>query len=616
MPATQEDTPRTQFPRKLQFLFKPAPFKVPYGGRGSAKSWSVARALLILGASTSIRCLCAREYQKSIKESVHQILKDQIERLQLSWYYRVTDNAIFNPHNGTLFIFGGLHHNAHEIKSKEGLTHCWIEEGENISRSSWEYLEPTIRTQYLLPCHFWPAGTEFTEEELDAGGRLADPEIWITFNPAEEGDFIYQRFVGGEKPSDTFKPPPGAVVVNMNWEDNPWFPEALRRQKDYLYATDIDAAEHIWGGKPRKQSAAQILQGKCRVEYFEPRPHWSGPYIGTDWGFATDPHATVKCWIDDAEKLLYVEYEVYEFSTETDDLPSVIARVPGAIKNVNRADNARPETISYCRRHGHPRMIAADKWPGSIEDGINYLRQEFTAIVIHPRCQNTLDESKLWCYEVDKNTGDVLPKVVDKNNHCWDAIRYAISPLIRGKVKITGTWFQKYDVSVPFPGITLRMVVVTVDEVTEGAAELGAAFQCWGAVGPSAMVLLEECDAFGTLPEIMAGLSEFWAGAQATELWATAKSLGPTFLRTLRTQGLPAREWLPRERTAADTPDMTVMEPDYRYKLATVHLAAGRVFIPEGGSSLQSDIGGLPTQAMTLALLLWQQRGGGVGPLP
>jgi phage terminase large subunit len=538
--------------------------------------------------------------------------------MNLGWYYRITDNAIINRHNGTSFIFGGLHSNAHEIKSKEGLTHAWIEEAENVSKTSWSYLEPTIRTQWLLPWQFWPKGTHFTAEEAELGGRMVDPELWVSFNPAEESDFIYQLFVGGEFPKPDFRPPPGAVVVMINWQDNPWFPENLRRQKDYLYATDPDGAEHIWGGKPRKQSAAQVLRGKYVVEDFEIGEHWSGPYNGTDWGFATDPTASVRCWIDERERKLYISHEAFEYHTETDDTPALLSQIPDAALYVNRADNARPETISYCRRHGHPRIVGVEKWPGSVEDGISYLRQEFAQIIIHPRCTHTIEEAKLWSYKVDKNTQDVLPEVEDRNNHCWDGVRYALAPLIRGGVKFNGAWWRRWSDLESFRlSLTIRMVTVTISEVADGAADLGAALQLWGVRAAEGMYLLQEGAAFGTLPEIIAELDAFWHSCPgASELWIDAKAVGATLLRSLRQKGIPAREYLPKEKTATDAPDMTVMDPEYRAKLASVHLAAGRVLVPKGPCAVVTEVEGLATNAMTLALLIWQQRGGGVGPIP
>lgn len=608
--------PVAQFPRKLQFLFQPHRYKVCHGGRGSGKSWGVARSLLILGASTSIRILCGREYQKSIQDSVHKLLSDQIEALNLQQYYHILQYEIRSRVNGTRFIFEGLHANVTKVKSMEGINIAWVEEAEKVTKSSWDTLIPTLRTEWFLPVQFWQAGTVFTPEELDAGGRMVDPEIWVTYNPDEETDETHQRFV--VKP-----PPPGAKVVQINWRDNPFFPRALLAEKDHLAATDPDAYLHIWEGQCRKMSAAQVLRGKWRMEHFEPEAHWSGPYFGTDWGFATDPNASTKSWIDESTRTLYVEHEAYGLGTETDDLPALLKTVPGAVDHVNRADNARPETISYCRRHGHPRIVACEKWPGSVEDGVNYLRQEFDAIVIHPRCVHTIEEAKLWSYKVDKNTQDVLPVLEDKHNHCWDSIRYALGPLIKGKVKLTGVGFRTYDdATLIHPAITVRMVTVTAHEVTEGAAEFTASFQFWGARGGEAMYLLSETLAFGALPEIIDELLSFWTAVKddcpvggGVELWAEAKAFGPTFLKMLRSKGLPAREWLPKERTAADTPDMTIMEPEYRRKLASVHIAAGRVFVPVD-SALPSELEGLATNAMTLALLIWQQRGGGVGPVP
>jgi phage terminase large subunit len=159
---------RAEFPEKLQGLFQPARYKVYYGGRGSAKSWSVARALLIIGAGRTLRIVCAREIQKSIAQSVHQLLKDQIAALGLTDFYRVTDTAIIGL-NGTEFTFVGLKHNIQSVKSLEGADICWVEEAQTVSKSSWATLIPTI--------------------------RKPESEIWITFNPDLNTDDTYVRFV-------------------------------------------------------------------------------------------------------------------------------------------------------------------------------------------------------------------------------------------------------------------------------------------------------------------------------------------------------------------------------------------------------------------------------------
>jgi len=202
-----------QFPDKLQFLFEPKRYKVAYGGRGGAKSWGFARALLILGASKQLRILCAREIQKSIKDSVHQLLKDQIIALSLESFYSVTNTAIVGK-NGTQFGFEGLKHNITNIKSWEGADICWVEEAHTVSKSSWDVLIPTIRKE--------------------------GSEIWLTFNPELEEDETYQRFV--------VSPPPDSIITKINWSDNPWFPDTLKQEKDYLKEKDHAAYLNVWEG--------------------------------------------------------------------------------------------------------------------------------------------------------------------------------------------------------------------------------------------------------------------------------------------------------------------------------------------------------------------------------
>ena len=208
--------PVVEFPQKLRFLFHPSRYKVAHGGRGAAKSWAFARALLILGASKPLRILCAREIQKSIKDSVHQLLKDQIVTLGLESFYTVTNTSIVGK-NGTQFGFEGLKHNITNIKSWEGADLCWVEEAHTVSKSSWDVLIPTIRKE--------------------------GSEIWVSFNPELEEDETYQRFV--------VNPPPDAVVVKVNYWDNPWFPDVLRKEMEYLKEKDHAAYLNVWEGHCR-----------------------------------------------------------------------------------------------------------------------------------------------------------------------------------------------------------------------------------------------------------------------------------------------------------------------------------------------------------------------------
>ncbi len=198
-----------------------------------------------------------------------------------------------------------------------------------------------------------------------------------------------------------------------------------------MLATDPDAYQNIWEGSCRDSSDAQILKGKYRVEAFEvvrgETDEWDGPYFGADWGFSQDPTVLVKLWIRDQE--LYIEHEEYGIGVELDDIPEMFKRIPEADRYVIRADNSRPETISYVSRVGLLQIEAAEKWSGSVEDGVAYLRS-FRSIIIHPRCKHTLEEARLYSYKKDRLSGDILPTIVDKHNHMMDAVRYALEPMI------------------------------------------------------------------------------------------------------------------------------------------------------------------------------------------
>jgi len=390
----QPKTPAAFFPSIYRPLFTPARYKVYYSGRGAAKSWTFARALVARGAREPLRWLFAREYQNSIQESVHKLLSNQIADMGVGGYYDIAANSITGV-NGTEFIFSGIRNNVTKIKSMEGLDGVWVEEGEKVSDDSWRILIPTLRKD--------------------------GSEIWVSFNPDLLTDPTYQRFV--------LNPPPGAIVVKTSWRDNPWFPEELERERQYLLRVDPDAYAHVWEGECRSNSDAQVLRGKVSVEAFEPQPGWDGPYAGADWGFAVDPTAAVKLWIDG--RRLLIEYEAYKVKLDIDRTAEEFDTIPGFRDMVVRADSARPETISYMQKHGYPRIIGVHKWSGSVEDGVAHLRQ-YEQIVIHPRCTHTIEEARLYSYKVDRLSGDVLPDIVDKHNHCIDAIRYALEPIIRG----------------------------------------------------------------------------------------------------------------------------------------------------------------------------------------
>lgn len=387
-------------PKAVECLTQPARYKVLYGGRGGAKSWSIAGMLICLAMTEKVVILCTREFQTSIRDSVHRLLSRRIDELGLGRYFDVQKGTIICTKTGSEFIFAGLaDKTVDSIKSLEGAKYCWVEEAQTVSDRSWQLLIPTIRAE--------------------------KSEIWISFNPDEETDPTYQRFIKN--------PPPNAIVCRLNWDDNPWLPDVLKEEKDNLYASDPEAAAHVWGGQCRRYADAQILRGRYRVQSFAPDPAtWDGPYHGVDFGFAHDPGVMIRCWIWEGD--LYVEYEAWGVGVETDLLPSLWDSIPNARAYVARADSSRPETISQVQRLGFKRVQACQKWPGSVQDGVEYLRS-FQNIIIHPRCVQTAIEARLWSFKRDRLTGDVKPEVEDKNNHCWDAIRYALEPLIMGYAK-------------------------------------------------------------------------------------------------------------------------------------------------------------------------------------
>ena len=375
----------TQLPDWAEQLWQPSRYKVMRGGRGSAKSRTAASALLIQAVQGVHRVLCAREIQKSIKDSVKRLLDDEIERLGLSEFFESTENEI-RGRNGSLFIFAGLRGNTASIKSIEGVTRCWVEEAQTISQSSLDDLIPTI--------------------------RAPGSEIWFTYNPRHATDPIDVMFKADELP-------PNTILLHVNWQDNPWFPEVLRDEMEYDRRRDLDKYLHIWEGQYQTSSEARVFKNWTVEEFDVPKDALIRQ--GADWGFSVDPTVLVQCYIEGRK--LYVPHEAYRVGCEIVDTPALFLTVPDAEKWPITADSARPETISHMQKNGFPKIMPAIKGAKSLEEGVEFLKS--FDIVVHPRCKHLIDELTLYSYKTDPLTGLLMPVLEDKDNHVIDALRYA-----------------------------------------------------------------------------------------------------------------------------------------------------------------------------------------------
>jgi phage terminase large subunit len=390
---------KAEFPVKLEGLFKKSRYKVLFGGRGGAKSWGIARALLIKGAKDPIRILCAREFQTSIKDSVHKLLCDQIDSLGLLSFYEITQTSIRGK-NGTEFAFVGLKNNVANIKSYEGVDICWVEEAQTTSRLSWNVLIPTIRKE--------------------------GSEIWISFNPELETDETYQRFVAN--------PPADCITMKVNWYDNPWFPDTLRLEKDALKARDEEAYNQVWEGLCRQTVdgaifAKEMQQAEkdgriCRVPYDATKPvHavfdlgwsdstaiWFLQFVGMETRlirYIEDSQKTISYYLATMQTYGYVYDKIW---LPHDAENKTLAAAGRSIDDIVRAAGYKTEIM--------PRV--------PILDSINAAR------TIFPNCyfdrEHTADGLaclRHYRYEVDPETGQFSRNPLhDHYSHGADAFRY------------------------------------------------------------------------------------------------------------------------------------------------------------------------------------------------
>jgi phage terminase large subunit len=388
-----------EFPRKLQPLFSAKRYKVMHGGRGGAKSWGVARALIVMAAQEPLRVLCAREVQKSMRDSVHRLLKDQIAAMGYGHFFEVLDNEIRGK-NGSLFLFAGLaSHTVDSIKSFEGVDRVWIEEGHGVSKKSWDTLIPTI--------------------------RKPGSEIWVTLNPDMDTDDTYQRFIAA--PSDD------TWLCEINWRDNPWFPDVLDQERLKAQRTDPESYEHIWEGKPRRVAEGAIYRHEIDALFTDGRvmPVTYDPLlpVHTVWDLGWNDSMTITFvqrgpqdvrildYIEDSHRTLdwYVaQIEKRPYRWGTDYLPH-----DGRTRNFQTGKSTEEQLRAMGRRSV---VVLAQT---SIEEGIKAAR------LLFPRCYfdklktvRLVECLKRYRRDIHTKTNEPTTPLHDEYSHGADNFRY------------------------------------------------------------------------------------------------------------------------------------------------------------------------------------------------
>lgn len=376
-------TPRWAVP-----LLTPARYKGAHGGRGSGKSHFFAEMLVEAHVMDPHRStVCVREVQKSLGQSVKRLIESKIQSLGVSSLFDVQEAAIKTKGGTGRIIFQGMqNHTADSIKSLEGYDCAWVEEAHSLSQKSLDLLRPTI--------------------------RKPKSEIWFTWNPSTPDDPVDKFLRSSAAPTD-------AKVTEVNFSDNPWFPDVLKKEMEFDRNRDPDKYAHVWLGGYQKHTERRVFRN-WRIEEFD-APDDAVHRFGADWGFAVDPSVLIRCHI--VGRTLFVDYEAYRVGCEVVDTPALFLTIPESERWPIIADGSRPETISHMRKNGFPKIMAAVKGPRSVEEGIEFLKSY--DIVVHPRCVHTIDELSMYSYKADPLTGTILPILEDKKNHVIDALRYA-----------------------------------------------------------------------------------------------------------------------------------------------------------------------------------------------
>jgi phage terminase large subunit len=408
-------------PRAFVPLLPPSRYKGAHGGRGSGKSHFFAELLVehcVLNPGT--RAVCIREIQKSLAQSAKRTLELYIEKHGVGHLFDVQKAEIKTPGDGLIIFQGMQNHTAESIKSLEGYDIAWVEEAQTLSATSLRLLRPTMRKR--------------------------GSELWFSWNPRKPDDPVdaLLRCNSDDARKNDWQPPPNSIVVEVNYPNNPWFftdSELVDEMK--FDKRDPDTFQHVWMGGYESKSEARVFKN-WRIEEFEPPAGHEQFYLGADWGFSPDPTVLVLCYV--IGRTLYIWREIWAVECTLDRIPALFDKIDPnwtpqrAIdpnwKSLARklpiiGDSSRNDTIAYLKKSGFPKIQGAIKGPGSLEDGIEFLRGY--DMVIHPQCKRVAQECRLYSHKVDRKTGKVTSELEDKENHTIDSVRYALENVRRGK---------------------------------------------------------------------------------------------------------------------------------------------------------------------------------------
>lgn len=386
----------------------PCRFKAAYGGRAGGKSHCLAELLLArIILQPDLQAVVIRRFRQSLTNSAQLLLKNKIIDLGFEDYFEIQSNRILRRDGRGFVAFQGMQdHNASSIKSFENFGIAWVEEANELDQRSLDLLIPTIRSE--------------------------GAECWFSWNPDQPSDPVDSFFRGAA-------PPKNAIIRRVSFSDNPFLSDTSRDDEQRALEADPEKHAWVWLGEYNLKSDSIIFSGRWRTGIIEP-VGWDGPYYGADWGFANDPTCAIEVWCSGNQ--IYVSKESYAYRLLVADTARRWRRdIPGIESRVVRADSSRPDSITQLRRDGFSQILGAEKYPGSVEDGIEWLRSH--EIIVNPDCKETQGELKRYRYKTNQG-GDVLAAIHDADNHLIDSIRYALLPLIRARYSKFGQGAARY----------------------------------------------------------------------------------------------------------------------------------------------------------------------------